>query len=516
MFSDPSFQGNPSTLLPQPGSLEYINRPNPVEPSDLSHGIFDGSTRQLDRTTNEQLHPFLLGNRLRQRNDLGPDATRLARRSPHQSSATSLAAVLNDEDSPPRLGEYTSHRRDLDQAVFTLPKLPAKRHAKRHRVPPVLQGLHQPPPDAGLLPSISTEEAQVFLSTSRSSKLATIPVSADDANPAVTQQEPRASAEATQEPSEKRSRRNIWTEQETNDLLAGVSRFGIGNWKKILLCSDYQFHKRTAVDLKDRFRVCRPDAYGGSRKTRKAKRVSSEEAATTETSKRPKPAEKTPVESAAEVEAQPKQAGSTEQTLWKAQRRPRRNFTDEEDEALLKGFREQGPSWVSICKDEVFREHGRTPTDLRDRLRTRFPEKYAQAGLASRPAVPKPAKRTRATREDPEKPAEPSQTTTTQAATSKDSQPALPNDRLERTSSRTGPAYSLPLPSIGDDSLSNFGYPDDDEDADPIVLDRSIMDWANSNMTQLNRPSHPQVSDSLPFPGIDPLVTLKLPKPGFF
>ncbi|KAG9830650.1 SURF1 family protein, partial [Aureobasidium melanogenum] len=456
------------------------------------------------------------GQWLRQRNDLGPDATRLARRSPLQSSATSLAAVLNDEDSPPRLGEYTSHRRDVDQAVFTLPKLPAKRHAKRHRVPPVLQGLHQPPPDAGLLPSISTEEAQVFLSTSRSSKPAPISVLTDDANPAVIQQEPKTSAEATQEPSEKRSRRNIWTEQETDDLLAGVSRFGIGNWKKILLCSDYQFHKRTAVDLKDRFRVCRPDAYGGARKTRKAKRVSSEEAATTETSKRPKLAEKTAPESVAEVETQPKQAGSMEQTLWKAQRRPRRNFMDEEDEALLRGFREQGPSWVSICKDEAFREHGRTPTDLRDRLRTRFPEKYAQAGLASRPAVPKPAKRTRATREDSEKPAEPSQTTSTQAATSKDSQPALPNDRLERTSSRTGPAYSLPLPSIGDDALSNFGYPDDDEDADPIVLDRSIMDWANSNMTQLNRPSHPQVSDSLPFPGIDPLVTLKLPKPGFF
>ncbi|QCT69620.1 hypothetical protein E1952_14950 [Staphylococcus aureus] len=146
--------------------------------------------------------------------------------------------------------------------------------------------------------------------------------------------------------------------------------------------------------------VLSSSAYGGARKTRKAKRVSSEEAATTETSKRPKPAEKTPAESAAEVEAQPKQAGTTEQTLWKAQRRPRRNFTDEEDEALLRGFREQGPSWVSICKDEVFREHGRTPTDLRDRLRTRFPEKYAQAGLASRPAVPKPAKRTRATRGD--------------------------------------------------------------------------------------------------------------------
>ena len=255
MSFDPSFQGTTTRLLPQPGSLEYINRPNPVEPSDLSHGIFDGSTRELDRSTNEQLHPFLLGNRLRQRNDLGPDATRLARRSPHQSSTSSIAAVLNDEDSPPRLVDHASHRRDVDQAVFTLPKLPAKRQAKRHRVPPVLQGLHQPPPDAGLLPSISTEEAQVFLSTSRGSKPATVSAPTDDTTSSTIQQEAVAPAETTQGTSDKRSRRNLWTDQETTDLLAGVSRFGIGNWKKILLCPDYQFHKRTAVDLKDRYEV---------------------------------------------------------------------------------------------------------------------------------------------------------------------------------------------------------------------------------------------------------------------
>jgi hypothetical protein len=535
MSFDPSFQGTTTRLLPQPGSLEYINRPNPVEPSDLSHGIFDGSTRELDRSTNEQLHPFLLSNRLRQRNDLGPDATRLARRSPHQSSTSSIAAVLNDEDSPPRLGDHASHRRDVDQAVFTLPKLPAKRQAKRHRVPPVLQGLHQPPPDAGLLPSISTEEAQVFLSTSRGSKPATVSVLTDDDTTSSTiQQEAVAPAETTQGTSDKRSRRNLWTDQETTDLLAGVSRFGIGNWKKILLCSDYQFHRRTAVDLKDRygkccvsffvlslcdyrFRVCRPDAYGGARKTRKAKKAPSEEATASKPSKRAKTAEKTPPEPSKDDESQPQQASTTDQTLWKAQRRPRRNFTDEEDQALLKGFREQGPSWVSICKDEAFKEHGRTPTDLRDRLRTRFPEKYAQAGLASRPTVPKPAKRTRATREESEKPVEPPQTVTPTATTSKDTQTRLSGDRLERISSRTGPAYTLPLPSIGDDSLSTFGYPDDDEDTDPIVLDRSIMDWANNNMSQINRQSHAHVSDSnLPYPGIDPLVTLKLPKPGFF
>ncbi|KAI4834363.1 hypothetical protein E4T44_08870 [Aureobasidium sp. EXF-8845] len=517
MSFDPLFQGNASRLLPQPGSLEYINRPNPVEPSDLSHGIFDGSTRELDRSTNEQLHPFLLGNRLRQRNDLGPDATRLARRSPHQSSTTSIAAVLNGEDSPPRLGEHVSRRRDIDQAVFTLPKLPAKRFAKRHRVPPVLQGLHQPPPDARLLPSISTEETQVFLSTSTGSKPAALAVSVDDTPSTVVQQEHIESTETTQGNSDKRSRRNIWTDQETDDLLTGVSRFGIGNWKKILLCPDYQFHKRTAVDLKDRFRVCRPEAYGGARKTRKAKRTSPEEATTTKATKKAKTTEPTPPEPSKEDEAQTQQASINDQILWKAQRRPRRNFTDEEDQALLKGFREQGPSWVSICKDEAFKEYGRTPTDLRDRLRTRFPEKYAQAGLASRPSVPKPAKRTRATREESEKPAESPQTVTpTTIITVKDSQTRPSSDRLERISSRTGPAYTLPLPSIGDDSLATFGYPDDDEDADPIVLDRSIMDWANNNMSQINRQSHSHISDStLPFPGIDPLLTSKLPKPFF-
>ncbi|KAI5272793.1 hypothetical protein E4T47_03918 [Aureobasidium subglaciale] len=509
MSSEPFFQGSISTRLPQPGSLDFINRPNPVEPSDLSHGNFDGSTRELDRTTNEQLHPFLLGDRLRQRNDIAPEAIRLVRRSPHQLSGSSIAAVLNDEDSPPRLGDHSSIRRDADQGMFTLPKLPAKRHAKRHRVPPVLQGLHQPPPDAGLLPSISTEESQVFMSTSRSSNSMTLPHAVDNTTTSITQAEAATSIEPTGDMPEKRSRRNLWTDQETDDLLAGVSRFGIGSWKKILFCSDYQFHKRTAVDLKDRFRVCRPEAYGGARKTRKAKRVLTEEEMAT---KKPRKVKKAKITE--EVVPQDQQTTAVDPSLWKARRRPRRNFTDEEDRALLKGFQEQGPSWVSICRDEAFKEHGRTSTDLRDRLRTRFPEQYAQAGLASRPAIPKPAKRTRATRQDPERPEEPTQTTTSAEALSKDSQTKSSSDFLERVSSRTGLTYTLPLPSFGDDLLSSFSYlDDDDEEGDPIVLDRSIMDWANNNLSQLNRQAQGQVTDHLPHPDIDPLVTLKLPEP---
>jgi hypothetical protein len=222
-----------------------------------------------------------------------------------------------------------------------------------------------------------------------------------------------------------------------------------------------------------RFRVCCPDEYGGARRTRKAKGKSSEYATVTDSSK--KPIQARPARAA---DSQCQQLGDSEQqALWKAQRRPRRNFTDEEDQALLKGFKEQGPSWITICKDEAFKKHGRTSTDLRDRLRTRFPEMYAEAGLASRPAVPRPAKRSRSTRKEPEIPAESTLTTTPAINTTTDDQSRSLGVRMDKTSSRTGPSYGLPLPSI-DDSLSNFGFPEDDDDSDPIILDRSIMDWA--------------------------------------
>lgn len=46
--------------------------------------------------------------------------------------------------------------------------------------------------------------------------------------------------------------RKKWSEEETADLVKGVSKFGIGSWKKILQHPDYNFNSRTAVDLKDR------------------------------------------------------------------------------------------------------------------------------------------------------------------------------------------------------------------------------------------------------------------------
>jgi hypothetical protein len=63
-----------------------------------------------------------------------------------------------------------------------------------------------------------------------------------------------------------RSRKNLrkWTEEETTDLLRGVVKCGIGNWTTILAQPELNFNKRTASNLKDRFRVCCPWAYRAS------------------------------------------------------------------------------------------------------------------------------------------------------------------------------------------------------------------------------------------------------------
>lgn len=50
-----------------------------------------------------------------------------------------------------------------------------------------------------------------------------------------------------------------WTQPETDDLLRGVAKHGVGRWADILRDPEYHFVGRTAVDLKDRFRTCCPD-----------------------------------------------------------------------------------------------------------------------------------------------------------------------------------------------------------------------------------------------------------------
>ncbi|KAJ2904191.1 hypothetical protein GGI21_004325 [Coemansia aciculifera] len=48
-----------------------------------------------------------------------------------------------------------------------------------------------------------------------------------------------------------------WSEEETDNLLQGCTKYGVGAWKKILDDPAFVFNNRTSVDLKDRFRTIR-------------------------------------------------------------------------------------------------------------------------------------------------------------------------------------------------------------------------------------------------------------------
>jgi Myb-like DNA-binding domain len=80
----------------------------------------------------------------------------------------------------------------------------------------------------------------------------------------------------------------------------------------------------------------------------------------------------------------------------KAKRKERTPFTKQEDENLLIGFGKHGGKWSAIQKDESLGLAHRRSTDLRDRFRNAFPERYVGAGFK-----PPPAKKRRRAIEEP-------------------------------------------------------------------------------------------------------------------
>ena len=71
-------------------------------------------------------------------------------------------------------------------------------------------------------------------------------------------------------------------------------------------------------------------------------------------------------------------------TFAKSGRRKRTAYSDAEDQAILEGFRKYGQKWSQIQQDENLGLDSRMPMDLRDRMRNRWPEEYAKAGLKLR------------------------------------------------------------------------------------------------------------------------------------
>ncbi|EOA81226.1 uncharacterized protein SETTUDRAFT_48862, partial [Exserohilum turcica Et28A] len=370
---------------------------------------------------------------------------------PRAMPSAPIAQVLNNEGNllsahsvpnalAPSATPFSGRLVDLLPSVIKLPRLPQppKKTAKRPRIPPLLQGLHQPPPlppEGRLFPPI-TGEKNAFVGERGYDALFEEPrtkdvedyaffengaqelaKSAQLGDHASTSQAPAQSAPLggtsavqeshvplSKEPStqsqnqaKRGKKRTRWSEHETKDLLIGVSRYGIGNWKKILQCPEFNFNNRTAVDLKDRFRVCCP---GEGLKPRQP-RTTDKEKSTDEHSGQPDTFQDQHLttentdSTVGAVQQQKSQSTRTTKTtasvpklsdlgihepFSKTARRPRRPFTAADDINLLKGFEKYGPVW-HFMRDDVELDFGaRHATDLRDRFRIRYPDKYAKAG----------------------------------------------------------------------------------------------------------------------------------------
>ncbi|EUC47908.1 hypothetical protein COCMIDRAFT_88979 [Bipolaris oryzae ATCC 44560] len=348
--------------------------------------------------------------------------------------------------------EHTKQRWDQDQqflqpdntgyspSVIKLPRLPQppKKTAKRPRIPPLLQGLHQPPPlppEGRLFPPITGEknafagergydslfeeprgkdvDDHAFLDNSAQELVRSAQHGEYGPNSQATAQNAPLSGMPTvqeaktqlnqeisppsQTQTKRGKKRTKWSEQETKDLLIGVSRFGIGSWKKILQSPDFTFNNRTAVDLKDRFRVCCPGEGLKPRQPRASvKEKHSVDVVHTHPDSHGKSAEqvdKTNHSASASLDStvatRTTKATATMPNLSelgihepfsKTARRPRRPFTATDDVNLLKGFEKYGPVWHSMRDDPELEFGSRHATDLRDRFRIRYPERYARAG----------------------------------------------------------------------------------------------------------------------------------------
>lgn len=177
--------------------------------------------------------------------------------SQEQSSGSESANGLKTlaPSSSPRKRKRTDD--DEVQGTFVqLPRPPSKQRTDKY--PPfqpmaTLSGLNEPPPNAALFPPITPSASQdatvgniLNANTAADSMLRAL--EKHDATVKNHKSVSSTRAATKKEP----LKRPKWTDAETDELLRGVARFGLGRWKRILNHPDFTFSTRTAVDLKDR------------------------------------------------------------------------------------------------------------------------------------------------------------------------------------------------------------------------------------------------------------------------
>ncbi|KAI0099824.1 hypothetical protein GGR51DRAFT_385462 [Nemania sp. FL0031] len=310
------------------------------------------------------------------------------------------------DDTPADSAEdILAKKRPVKEDFPQLPQPHKKQKATPHMCPPMLAGLHEPPPNAALFPPISSasfenrphSEPPQALNLTKSPEVQGLPEEA-------VVPSPPTDAERTPTGKVKRRAakpRRKWSEEETNHLLLGVSKHGVGRWTDILEDPGYKFNERTAGDLKDRFRTCCPEELRGTAgakgdgpeplvvpKNDKPKKGLMAENILNDTEEEFEAEKAWPGQNDSESTPRQRKSRAHRKKLEdlaelgirgpfkKSQRRERRPFSEQDDREILEGFEMYGPHWTKIQRDPRFNLSSRQPTDLRDRLRNKYPEKF--------------------------------------------------------------------------------------------------------------------------------------------
>ncbi|KAI0401558.1 hypothetical protein F4802DRAFT_579588 [Xylaria palmicola] len=320
-------------------------------------------------------------------------------------SSQDLRMIL-DGTPADNIEDVSTKKRPVKEDFPQLPHPPKKQKSTSHMFPPIIVGLLEPPSDAALFPRISSGSFESPLpsetpqSHNLTKSLESQGVSEDGVLPSPPPDPERTPTGKIKRRAAKPRRK--WSDEETNNLLFGVSKHGVGRWTDILEDRDYHFNERTAGDLKDRFRTCCPEELRGKAGDKIDR---SEPSAVPRNEKKPRKGlmsenilndtvENIEVEKNwpgyNDSESAPKQRKSRAHRkkmedlaelgikgpFKKSQRRERRPFSEQDDQEILEGFQAYGPHWTKIQRDPKFHLTNRQPTDLRDRLRNKYPEKF--------------------------------------------------------------------------------------------------------------------------------------------
>lgn len=317
-------------------------------------------------------------------------------------------APIHDDHPSPTSDDAANKKRNRALATgddyLQLPNPVKKQKPAVHHqsvVPPIINGLHEPPPDAALFPPISSNS----FSDDDAGHLPSIQGHGNGQEQGQTSDgaSKKSTPPAEKPPVKVRKRatkpRRKWSEAETNHLLLGVNKHGVGQWTFILEDPEFEFNERSAGDLKDRFRTCCPAELRGTTSDKKS-------ATPTKGSlKKPKKGLHSenilhddddssatggmitpPTES--DVPSKPKKPRAHRKKMEdleslgingpfkKSSRRMRTPFTEQDDREILEGLEKYGPAWTKIQRDPRFHLQSRQPTDLRDRVRNKYQSVY--------------------------------------------------------------------------------------------------------------------------------------------